>query len=519
MNLSIRFKLFIYMTVNIILFAILLYGSNTFFAEKYYISQKEHLLVQTGQKLLKLVDGKTTPEDFNDENLIYEINTLEKSIGGSIFIGTSDGTLFYPVQNGRNVPPRPGFPINPFYAPDKEQNPPGGLDLMILDQHKTRVKKWERYDDKSFFIITQDPNFKIDTLRYQIQLDSGLILLVWVPMAEITESASISNDFTAIVGLITVMITGIWALFISGKFTHPITEMNKITKKMAELDFSQTLKIDGEDEIGQLSRSINHLSHKLSEAIRELNDRNRRLEEDIERERKLDKMRREFISSVSHELKTPVFLIQGYAEGLKAGIADDKKKRDFYCDVIMEEAEKMDTLVKDLLTLSQIESGMFPVKKIPFNVSQLIKEIIFKYKPVLDEKGIHIEVDTEEALMAYADPARIEEAVVNFMNNAIDHVDEKKIIKLTAKPADQKIRISVYNSGMAIPEEALDKVWHSFYKVDKARKRALGGTGLGLAIVKAIQEAHKNAYGVANVDGGVEFWIELDKSDPGFIEF
>lgn len=185
----------------------------------------------------------------------------------------------------------------------------------------------------------------------------------------------------------------------------------------------------------------------------------------------------------------------------------------------MEEAEKMDTLVKDLLTLSQLESGMFPVKKISFNVSQLIKEIIFKYKPVLDEKGIHIEVDTEEALMAYADPARIEEAIVNFMNNAIDHVDEKKIIKLTAKPADQKIRISVYNSGMAIPEEALDKVWHSFYKVDKARKRALGGTGLGLAIVKAIQEAHKNAYGVANVDGGVEFWIELDKSDPGFIEF
>jgi len=513
MNLSVRFKLLVYMTVNIILFAVLLYGSNTFFAEKYYISHKKTTLIETGRKLSALIDGKTKASDFDDENLIYEINTLEKSIGGTIFIGTSDGTLYYPQQN-RGVLPRPGFNASPFYVVDKEPNGPPGPD-SVTDQRAPRlprrnIKEWERYDENSFFIITQDPNFKIDTLRYQTRLNNGLILLVWVPMAGISESAAISNNFTAIIGLITILITGIWALFISGRFTRPITEMNRITKNMSELDFSQTLKIDRKDEIGQLSQSINHLSDKLGEAIGELNSRNRQLEKDIDRERKLDKMRREFISNVSHELKTPIFLIQGYAEGLKTNIADDKKKRDFYCRVIMEEAEKMDALVKGLLDLSQIESGMFPVNKVPFNVSQLMEQIVSKYGPVLKEKNIHMDVETEEGLMAFADPARIEQAIVNFMNNAIDHADGKKVIKLAVKTAGHKIRVSVYNSGKPIPEAFLDKIWTNFYKIDKARTRGLGGTGLGLSIVRAIQEAHQNGYGVVNAEDGVEFWIDMD---------
>lgn len=512
MNLSIRFKLLIYMTVNILLFAVLLYGSNTFFAKKYYISHKKSTLIESSQKLSELVAGKATESDFNDENLIYEINTLEKSIGGTIFIGTLEGTLYYPLPNSRGAPPRPGFMTNPSFNPDKEssQNQPPRPAFGLAAPPRNEVKVWERYNQTSFFFITQDPNFKIETLRYQTQLNNGLVLLVWVPMAEISESAAISNDFTAIVGLITIIITGIWALFISGRFTRPITEINRITKKMSELDFSLTLKNDRKDEIGQLSQSINHLSHNLDKAINELNSRNKQLEQDIDHERKLDKMRREFVSNVSHELKTPIFLIQGYAEGLKANVAADEEKRDFYCDVIMEETEKMDVLVKDLLDLSQIESGMFPVNKTEFNVSMFIKDIISKYEPVLKEKNIDVDVEMEEELIADADPVRIEQVIINFMNNAMDHVDGKKVIKLTVKSTGNKIRVSIYNSGQPIPEESLDKVWSSFYKVDKARTRDFGGTGLGLSIVRAIQEAHANSYGVANLNDGVEFWFEMD---------
>jgi signal transduction histidine kinase len=501
------------MTVNIVLFAVLLYGSNTFFAEKYYISHKKSTLIETSQKLSELVAGKTNASDFNDENLVYEINTLEKSIGGSVFIGTIDGTLYYPLPDGHGSPPRPGFAASPFYVLDRE--------FGSAPMHPIRpsgpppwndIKSWERYSQTSFFIITRDPNFKMETLRYQAQLENGLVLLVWVPMTGISENASISNSFTAVVGLVTIIITGIWALFISARFTRPITEMSRITKKMSELDFSQTLKNDRKDEIGQLSQSINHLSYKLDKAIGELNSRNKQLERDIDHERKLDKMRREFVSNVSHELKTPIFLIQGYAEGLKANVAADEQKRKFYCDVIMEETEKMDFLVKELLDLSQIESGMFPICKTSFNISLLIKDIISKYEPVLKEKSIHVGMDMEEELTADADPVRMEQVIVNLMNNAVDHVDDKKVLQLAVKSRGSKIRVSVYNSGQPIPEESLDKIWSSFYKVDKARTRAFGGTGLGLSIVRAIQEAHGNGYGVSNAKDGVEFWFEMDSA-------
>ncbi|MTI54251.1 sensor histidine kinase [Geosporobacter ferrireducens] len=509
MNVSIRFKLLIYMTVNIVLFAVLLYGSNTFFAEKYYINHKKNTLIESSQKISELIAEKRRESDFHDENLIYEINTLEKSIGGTIFIGTLDGTVYYPLSTGHSPPQRPGF-ITDLPNLDNEPGPPPRPDFRLPKTPKRNIQGWEPYDETSFFFITKDPNFKIETLRYQAQLDNGFVLLVWVPMTGISENASISNNFTTIIGLITIVITGIWALFISEKFTRPIMEMNKITKKMSNLDFSQTLEIGHKDEIGQLSQSINHLSYSLDKAISQLNSKNRQLEQDIDRERNLDKMRREFVSNVSHELRTPIFLIQGYAEGLKANVAKSEEKRNFYCDVIMEETDKMEGLLKDLLDLSQIESGMFPINKIDFNISSLIKDIVSKYEPILTDKNIHISIEIKEELTAHADPVRIEQIIVNFINNAIDHVDKNKVIKLTVESIGKKIRVSVYNSGSTIPDESLNKVWTSFYKIDKARTRDLGGTGLGLSVVRAIQEAHSNNFGVINRENGVDFWVEID---------
>jgi len=510
MNLPIRLKLFIYMTVSIIVFALLLYGSNAFFAEKYYTNYKKNTLIEFGNKLADRIVGKSTSTDFSDETLIYEIRTIEKSIGGTIFIGTMDGKLFYPLQNGRGLPQRPVFMTDPAFNPKSiSDTPPPKNWLRPLDQSQRGLKDWEQYDENSFFFITQDTDFKIDTLRYQTKLENDVIILVWVPMTGISESAAISNRLTAIIGLITILITGIWAFYISGRFTHPIAEMNRITKKIANLDFSQVLKIDRKDEIGQLSQSINHLSYNLDDAINELNNRNKLLEQDIERERKLDHMRREFVSNVSHELKTPIFLIQGYADGLKSNVASNEEKRDFYCDVIMEESEKMDNLVKDLLDLTQIESGIFPVNKSVFNIKLAINDTISKYEPVLSEKNIQLYVDMDEDLEVNADPVRIEQIMVNLINNAIDHAEGNKVIKLSVIKTAEKVRVSVFNTGRSIPDHALDKIWSSFYKIDQARTRGFGGTGLGLSIVRAIQESHANGYGVSNVESGVEFWFDI----------
>jgi len=177
----------------------------------------------------------------------------------------------------------------------------------------------------------------------------------------------------------------------------------------------------------------------------------------------------------------------------------------------MNETEKMNKLVKDLLNLSQIESGYFHIEKTEFNITSLIEYVLNKYKSIFAEKNIEIQFDLGESYIVTEDMVRIEQILTNYINNAINYVDSNRIIKISKKVNKNKIKISVFNSGKHIPEESLEKIWNSFYKVDKARTRAYGGYGLGLSIVKAIQDLQNNAYGVENIEGGVIFWFEVDR--------
>ncbi|PKM94878.1 MAG: two-component sensor histidine kinase [Firmicutes bacterium HGW-Firmicutes-1] len=504
---SIFLKLFFYMIANILLFTILLYISNLVFANQYYINHKKTSLIENSQKVNELLENIEGPFD---RETIMTINRLERNIGASITIGQIDGNIYYPTPD--NLPQRMlNGNNNPFFifdeAPTRSQLTLHGgrrADKIVV------IKDWEQYDDNSIFVGVEDPSLLIDTLRFQTILDNGLTLLIWVPMAEISESISVSNSFTAIIGLITLFITGIWSLIISKKFTRPITDMNRIAKKMLDLNFSKILDVKGNDEIAELSHTINKLSEKLNDTINELNAKNLQLEADIDKERKLDNMRKEFISNVSHELKTPIFLIQGYAEGLKANIASDEEKKNFYSDVIVEEADKMDFIVKDLLDLTQMESGTFSVSKCTFDIGSFTKDIMRKMEPLILSNEIHLELEIDEPIMINADPDRIEQVLVNYMTNAIHHVDDQHKIKIKFQKTSNKARISVFNTGIPIPAESLDKIWSSFYKVDHARTRSYGGSGLGLSIVKNIMNAHNNRYGAINVTNGVEFWFEID---------
>jgi two-component system, OmpR family, sensor histidine kinase VanS len=512
MNKSIRYKLLVYMTVSVLVFAVLLLGANTFFAEKYYVNHNKSILIKTTKEIVQLVSNLESMSDLQKEDVVYRLTRLEKSIGGSVIIGKLEGQQYYPIYHDMEGFPPKALIVNPFVELDRYN----ALNKKVYAFSRGKIdalNSVEIHDENSFFVITKDPGLKIDTLRYQTHLENDVMILVWIPMAEISESAAVSNRFTAIVALITIFITGLWTLYVSDKFTRPIKQINITTKKMAELDFSQTLDITSEDEIGQLSQSINHLSHKLKVTIGELNKKNQQLEQDIDKGKRIDTMRREFVSNVSHELKTPIFLIQGYAEGLKNNIVTDEEKRSFYCDVIMEEAEKMDAIVKDLLNLSQIESGNMDLNKYDFDIEQLIEDVTKKLEPIFKEKDISIGTEIALNSLVNGDPIRIEQVIVNYMNNAINHVDSNKKIKVTAEEKNSKVRVSIFNTGQHIPEELLERIWISFYKIDKARTRSYGGTGLGLAIVKAIQQAHCNEYGVMNIDDGVLFWFDIDLAE------
>ncbi len=226
-------------------------------------------------------------------------------------------------------------------------------------------------------------------------------------------------------------------------------------------------------------------------------------------------MRREFLSNVSHELKTPIALIQGYAEGLSEDVNDDEESRNFYCEVIMDEAAKMNEMVKKLLTLNQIEFGNEPVEIEHFDIRALIESVVRANSLRTAQNSIEVLIESGAPVMVWSGQMQTEEVFTNFFTNAINHCEEinsRKLIRVTIEEMEKCVRVGVYNTGQKIPEEDIGRIWEKFYKVDKARTREYGGNGIGLSIVKAILDNFNTAYGVENKDDGVLFWFETDSA-------
>ena len=345
-------------------------------------------------------------------------------------------------------------------------------------------------------------------------LDNGYRLYIRIQTESIRESVKVSNNLLILIGIVSVAIAGILASYISKKFTEPILELNEIAKNMAKLDFRKKYQIkDTNDEINDLGKSINSMSQKLETTIKQLRNNNIELEKDIEEKSKIDEMRKQFISDVSHELKTPIALIQGYAEGLLENVNDDEESRNFYAQVILDESNKMDKLVKQLLELMKLEYGKREFNNETFDIIELIKEVIRKCNVMLKEKDIEVELAPLDPVYVVADDFYVEQVVTNYITNAIKHAEEKqgkKLIRISVEAKQDKIRVTIFNTGEKIAEEDLERIWKRFYKVDSSRNRDDGGTGIGLALVKAIMNNYENDFGVSNKEDGVEFYFELD---------
>ncbi|EKQ58254.1 MULTISPECIES: histidine kinase dimerization/phospho-acceptor domain-containing protein [unclassified Clostridium] len=492
---SIKSRLFASITILLIFFISLLWILNNIYLQQYYIKIKKDTLIENAKKLTDIYTG-------NVDEIQDELDRIANITGSSIDIRDKDGKPVY--RSSRRMPNEKNV-IENNRGKGGIQPPP---DIYVGDNSldKYAVGKYD-------FENRRDTQLNIELLTLVTKLNNGDILAMRVPLVSINESVSIANRFILITGAIIIVLGSLWAFWFSRKFTKPILEVNNIAQNMAKFDFSEKCKINGKDEIGQLGQSVNYLSGELNRAITELNIKNKKLEEDIEKERKIDEMRKEFVSSVSHELRTPLSVIQGYAEGLACNVNESEEDKNFYCDVIIKEAEKMNKLVKDLLNLSQIESGYFHIEKTEFNINSLIEYVLNKYKSIFEEKNIEIEVNLGVNSIVSGDMTRVEQILTNYINNAINHIDNNKIIKISKLVNGTKARINVFNTGKHIPDEYLEKIWDSFYKVDKARTRSYGGYGLGLSIVKALVELHNNNYGVENIDGGVNFWFEIDMLD------
>lgn len=339
-------------------------------------------------------------------------------------------------------------------------------------------------------------------------------LYIRIPIAPIEESVKISNEVLVLIGILTIVVSAFVASLISRKFTDPILQLNDITSQMAKLDFSKKYRItDSDDEINRLGKNINSMSDKLETTIRQLRENNRELEKDIEEKSKIDEMRKQFISDVSHELKTPIALIQGYAEGLVENVNTDEESKKFYAEVILDESNKMDALVKQLLELMKLEYGKREFNDKKFDLVELIQEVIRKCNVMLEENQIQVVFESKEPIYVYADDFYIEQIITNYFTNAIKHaeiVNNKKQIKINIQKNNEKFRVFVFNTGEQIKGEDIDRIWGRFYKVDSSRNREKGGSGIGLSLVKAIQTNYQNAYGVENKEDGVEFYFDVN---------
>ena len=409
------------------------------------------------------------------------------------------------------------------------------LQILITDEDFTTVRSTSRdakelaarlfgyytgfYRDKitvvetaAYYTIQKTKDISINTSYLEMwgQLDNGKWFLIRTPIESIENAVNLSNYFYLCIGALVTSIAVISIIMLSKRITNPIVQLSGLSKRMAELDFDARYTGHVGNEIDQLGENFNKMSDTLEKTISELKTANVELQKDVELKNQIDEVRKEFLNNVSHELKTPIALISGYAEGLKDNIADDAESREFYCDVIIDEANKMNTMVKKLLTLNQLEFGNDQTVMERFDLTALINGVISGMRLLISEKGATVSFKVSEPVYVWGDEFKIEEVVTNYMSNALNHLDYDRQIDVRIRTENGIVTTSVFNTGDPIPEEDIDKIWDKFYKVDKARTREYGGSGIGLSIVKAIMDAHQQTCGVKNYANGVAFYFTLE---------
>lgn len=319
-----------------------------------------------------------------------------------------------------------------------------------------------------------------------------------------------------IISFVTIMITMAVALFMImlyiRRFIRPIKQICVTTDKMSRLDFSEKCPATNIVEISQLAESINLLSDSLDTALTDLQQKNIKLQEDIENERTIDNLRQTFISGISHELKTPIAIIQGYAEGAKmfyeAGNAETATE---YCTTIMDEATRMNNMILKLLEITKYDSGAYEPVRENFNARELVQDWFDRNASLLAEKQVTAVNRIPEEWFGNGDSVILSSVVNNYLSNALSHVEGENRIEATAEDMGNSYRIYIFNTGKQIANKDIDKIWTSFYRADKSLSRSQGRFGLGLAIVASIQKLHDELYGVENRENGVRFWFDVRK--------
>ncbi len=546
--------LFFLMMIGTILLGYLING---LFLEKYYVSVRTSALVRVYDMLLSAEKQDLLDSDEFDETLQEALRRSNVSLlildssTKTDKVWSADETLMIerlyanlfgrtPLLSGVDDPSQLKEVPDPSEHSMDDSTDEGadssGDDMGVFMEYVI-IQTLEKGDSYVINVVLNQRS-RTRSLEMWGPLGESRFFLLRSPLEDIRISAAAANRFFGYIGFALALAGTFLAWWLSSVIMKPIRQLTDISVRMKNLDFSAKYDGGGRSELDILGKNMNDMSQKLEETIAALRTANNDLQRDLDRRNREEEMRQDFLANVTHELKTPLALIRGYAEGLQDGIADDPESREFYLGTIIDESEKMNMIVQKVLMLNQLEFGDGSVSMENFDIADMIRNYLESASLLAQQENVSLRFEQDSPLFVWGDPFLIQEVFQNYYSNALHHVDfpsvtegsdgqkkgdenqgyeepAEKVIDIRCQIIDERVRVTVFNTGKPIPEKSLPHIWEKFYKVDKARTRAYGGSGVGLSIVKAIMDLHHRAYGVENYDNGVAFWFELDHGGSG----
>jgi signal transduction histidine kinase len=355
------------------------------------------------------------------------------------------------------------------------------------------------------------PRYGFEVLVLSVLLESDLgeqyVALATIPLSPIDDMIAITSQFLTVASLVLFLVAGILAYYISRQLTRPIRKLTKAAHEIEQGELSTRVDSKSNDEIGELCHSFNNMADTLE---------------------KTGNLRTEIVENVSHEMRTPLSIIKGYADLIGEVQAKDPEAAKTQLAIISREADRMDFLLGDILDFAQMQSGMLTIKNDSFDIANLVNNVIDSYQSILKESNMEIVFEQKSGGMVVGDQRRIEQVLHNLIKNAINYSPDEGVVKVTLEDvmADAKsdfkdnlrenaagyVRIGVTNSGPVIPEDEINLIWDRYYRTKGIKKRNIMGSGLGLSIVKSILEAHQVKYGATSqASYGTTFWFQLKR--------
>ncbi|WHH60269.1 HAMP domain-containing sensor histidine kinase [Petroclostridium sp. X23] len=472
--------------INSVLVVLIIWSFFTFISPSYYM----HKVTSS------LTHDSTVHETFFDTNGLQDyleyVNIYEPDTGNRIILYD---------QNTNSIP----YP-QIVRGPGMGMGQHGSLSPMEITDLINTVTNKVKHANNVFRYTSRRTN--IDTLVVFQQWDNGIIWIAQSALQPINRAISIFQTLFLWFALLGIAVSAALSWLISNKITKNVSKINQKVMNIASLSFDHSKKISVgfSKELENTGITLNLVADKLKTNMAALKDTNVRLKQELDKEKQLDTIRKQFVTDVSHDLKTPISIIQGYCEGLLDEIADDPAE---YITAIRDEAFHMKNLVDSLLELAKLESEQTYIKQEKVNITLLIEEIEKRFTAYAKNHNRTVNFNiTKECLWCIGAPIKLKQVFENLLKNSVAHGNENGEISVQLKK-EKEIVFSVYNDASAIPEQEIPLIFERFYKLDRSRNRKTGGTGLGLSIVKSIVLKHGGNVGVVNEKNGVRFWVTL----------